>query len=120
MALGTSSGTAGLVYGSTVLDFATTYTILARYDIVAGAANDTGALFVNPSNDDGVGNTPYVAATNTGTDASLIGAVGLRQGTASSAPTVTIDNLVVSIPEPASALLGSIGLLGLLRRRRSN
>ena len=120
MALGTSSGTAGLVYGSTVLNFATAYTMLARYDFVAGAANDTGALFINPTNDDGVGNTPYVAATTIGTDAALFGTVALRQGTAASAPTVTIDNLVVSVPEPDAAVLGSIGLLALLRRRRSS
>lgn len=118
MALGTSSGTTGLIYGSTALSFATTYTLLARYDFVAGTANDTGALFINPTTDDGSGDAPYVPATTTGTDATIIGAVGLRQGTTT--PTVTVDNLVVSIPEPSTALLGSLGLLGLLRRRRSN
>jgi trimeric autotransporter adhesin len=117
MALGTSSGTP-VTYGTTVLDFATSYTILVRYDFVAGAANDTGALFINPTTADGSGDTQYVAATTTGTDASSISSVNLRQGTSSNAPTVTINSINVAIPEPGTALLGSFGLLALLRRRR--
>jgi hypothetical protein len=118
MAVGTSSG--AVTYGTTVLSLATTYTILVRYDFVAGAGNDTGALFINPTTADGSGDTPYVAATTIGTDAVSISSISLRQGSSGSAPGLTVDNISVSIPEPASALLGSIGLLGLLRRRRSN
>lgn len=119
MALGTSSGTA--IYGTTVLDFNTLYTILARYDFVTGSLNDTGALFVNPTTTDGAGNTAYVAATTIGTDATSISSVSLRQGSTNNAPTVTVDNIIVSItpiPEPTVALLGGLGLLTLLRRRR--
>lgn len=117
MALGTASGTA--TYGTTVLNFNQTYTILARYDFVAGAGNDTGDLFVNPTTADGSGNTPYVAATTIGTDAVTISSVSLRQGTAANAPGLVIDNLSVAIvPEPSTALLGGLGLLALLRRRR--
>lgn len=117
MALGTSSG--AVTYGTTVLSLGTTYTILVRYDFVAGATNDTGALFINPTTADGSGDTAYVAATTIGTDASTISSVSLRQGTASSAPGVTIDNISVAVPEPSgAAILGSIGILGLLRRRR--
>jgi hypothetical protein len=118
MALGTSSGTTGLTYGTTVLSFATSYTILARYDFVAGTGNDTGALFVNPTTTDGSGDTAYVSATTTGTDASSISSVNLRQGTTANAPTVTIDSITVAIPEPGAAFLGSLGMLCLLRRRR--
>jgi hypothetical protein len=40
---------------------------------------------------------------------------------ASGIGTMTVDNLSVSyIPEPTAALLGSLGLLGLLRRRRGH
>lgn len=117
MAVGTSSGTP--TYGTTVLSLNTTYTILVRYDFVAGTGNDTGALFINPTTADGSGDTAYVAATTVGTDASTISSVSLRQGTASNAPGVTIDNISVSIPEPSgAAIIGSIGVLGLLRRRR--
>lgn len=116
MALGTSSGAA--TYGTTVLDFNTAYTLLVRYDIIAGTTNDTGALFINPANELGIGDTAYVAATTVGTDATLINSVSLRQGTATSAPGVTIDSITVLVPEPSSALLGALGILGLLRRRR--
>jgi trimeric autotransporter adhesin len=116
MALGTSSGTP--TYGTTVLNFATSYTILVRYDIVAGAGNDTGALFVNPTTADGTGDTAYVAATTVGTDASTISSVSLRQGSGTAAPTVTINSIAVAVPEPGAVLLGSFGLLSLLRRRR--
>lgn len=119
MALGTSSGTP-VNYGTTVLSFATTYTILMRYDFVAGPSNDTGALFVNPTTADGSGDTAYVAATTTGTDAITISSVSLRQGTASNAPGgLVIDNISVSIvPEPSSALIAGLGFICLLRRRR--
>jgi hypothetical protein len=118
MALGTSSGTTGLVYGGT-LDFNTTYNILVRYDLVAGLANDTGALFVNPTTLSGTGDTAYVAATNVGVDATTLSSFSFRQGTASSAAGLTIDDVAVFVvPEPATALLGAVGLLGLLRRRR--
>jgi hypothetical protein len=118
MAMGTSSGAA--TYGTDVLLFDTTYHILARYDFVAGAGNDTGALFVNPVDPFGVGDTAYVAATNAGTDATTISAVNLRQGTASSAPTVVVDNITVSIvPAPSSMALMGLGGLLVARRRRS-
>ncbi len=117
MAVGTSSGTA-VTYGTTVLSINTPYNILIRYDFVGGAANDTGALFINPTSEDGSADTAYVAATNTGTDATTIGSVSLRQGSAANAASVTIDNLVVSIPEPTTALLGALGFISIFRRRR--
>jgi hypothetical protein len=118
MALGTSSGTAGLVYGSTVLNFNTSYSLLVRYNFVAGTGNDTGALYINPTTTDGTGDTAYVAATTTGADATSIAGVNLRQGTTGSAPGVVIDNISVFVPEPSVAALGGLGVLALLRRRR--
>ena len=118
MALATSSGTTGLVYGGT-LDFNTTYNILVRYDLVAGLANDTGALFVNPTTLSGSGDTAYVAATTLGADATILRSFNLRQGNGSNAAGLTIDDVAVFVvPEPATALLSAVGLLGLLRRRR--
>ena len=116
MALGTSSGTA--TYGTIELAFNTPLTLLIRYDFVAGTANDTGALFVNPTSEDGSGDTAYIAATTVGTDATTIASVNLRQGSAANAAGVTVDSLSVFVPEPGVAMLGALGVLGLLRRRR--
>jgi hypothetical protein len=122
MAMGTSSG-AGVTYGTAVLNFGQTYNILARYDIVSGAANDTGALYINPNDPFGNGDTPYVNATTIGTDAVGFAAVNLRQGTAGNASTLVIDNIAVNtitaVPEPTSlALLAVGGCVGLFAMRR--
>lgn len=109
LAMGTSSGATGLVYGAD-LAFATTYRITARYDLVAGTLNDTGAILVN--------DVQYVNALTTGTDATSIASVNIRQG--STGPAVTIDNITVdSIPEPTSLGLIGLGALILGRRRRA-
>lgn len=119
MALGTSSGTSTLVYGTTELAFNTPISIVARYDFVDGLLNDTGALFVNPSNAFGTGDTPYVAATTTGADATAISSVSIRQGSSTNAPAGTVDALsVYTIPTPGSiALVGLAGLVAGRRRR---
>lgn len=121
LAVGSSSGAA--TFGSTVLDLNTNYTILVRFDLNSGTANDSGALFVNPTTEDGSGNTPYVAVTTVGTDpTNPISSVSLRQGSSSNltALSMTVDNIVVSaVPEPTTiaAGLAAMGLIG--RRRRA-
>lgn len=116
LGLATSSGT--VTYGTTVVPFGTSR-IVAQYNFVAGAANDTASLFVN--------GTSYGPGTTIGTDATTISSLNLRQGSASNAPTVNVDNIVVStdfdsanaaVPEPTSlGLLGAAGLMALRRRR---
>lgn len=119
MAMTTSSG-APTGYGSTVLNFGQTYHMVARYDFVAGAANDTGALYIDPVDPQGVGDTAYVLAQTIGTDATTISSANLRQGTAANAPTLTVDNLaaVTNAPEPASLGLLAVAGLTLVRRKR--
>ena len=117
MAMGTSAGAA--TYGTTELPFNTPITMVARYDFVDGLANDTGAIFINPLNVYGIGDTAYVAATTVGIDATVMSSVSLRQGTSTSAPTGSVDSLAVyTIPTPGSvALLGLAGLVAGRRRR---
>ena len=128
MALGTGAGTTGLNYGSTVLNFGTTYHVLVEYDMNPGTTNDTGAIFINPADPHGVGDTAYVAATLEGIDATSMDAVYLRQGTATNAPTLLIDNVAVDavgavpVPEPSTFILAALacfGSFGVVRRRMS-
>ncbi|MFL5327486.1 MAG: PEP-CTERM sorting domain-containing protein [Gemmataceae bacterium] len=125
MAEGTGSGTL-VTYGSTVLNFNQTYHVLVRYDINAGTTNDSGAIYIDPTTEDGTGDTPYVNATLVGTDATSISAIYMRQGGATAAASLTVDNFrafVEPVPEPTSmALLGFAGIgLGsrLLRRKET-
>ena len=122
LALASSSGAPGIgAYGTTELPFNTPFSLLARYDIVSGLANDTGALFINPLDPMGVGDTPEVNMVNIGADPTTLLSVGLRQG--ATTPFGTISNISVSqvtaIPEPTSmALIGMVGVAGLAVRYR--
>ncbi len=123
-----SSGTTN--WGSTILSFGTSYRVVTEEDFVSGAANDTFAVFVNPTDLSVAGNnTPYATLTWNGAvaEASQYAEINFRQGTASIAPTETIDNLVVSstfsdvsaVPEPSTLALGFVGgLAGLVALRR--
>lgn len=118
LAVNTSSGgTPAPTYGA-ALPFGA-HTLLLKYDIVAGTANDTATLFVNPTTADGSGDTAYVTATNIGADATSIAGVYLRQGSATNAPSLTVDSLSVDvIPEPTTlAALAGMGLVAFRRRR---
>ncbi|HEY2412169.1 MAG TPA: PEP-CTERM sorting domain-containing protein [Pirellulaceae bacterium] len=120
MAVGTGSTIPPAAnFGTTVLAFGTEYHLLMKYNMVAGLANDNGALYINPTEIHGIGNTPYVNAFNTGVDAVKLAGVYMRQGSATAAPGVIIDNLAVSVPEPATLVsLLSGGLIGLVALRR--
>ena len=113
------------------MSFGTDYRVVVAYHDVAGAANDTGALYVNPFTDPihESGNTPYITKSWTSTSAEneSIASLNLRQGTATSAPGLTVDDLnaslsfsdVTTVPEPTSlSLLGGFGLLAWYQFRR--
>lgn len=119
-AMSTSSGNIpSLIWGAD-LSIASTYTLMARYDIVAGLANDAGALFINPTNAWGIGDTAYTTALLTGVDATSISSVNLRQGTTANNVSAIIDNLTVqTIPTPGAAALLGVGMVASARRRRA-
>ena len=100
-----SSNTANFI--TVDLATATTYTLTLSLDL----ATDIATLVVN--------NGVTLLGSASGTDAVFNGDInrfGFRQATGEG--TLRVDNLAV-VPEPeASALLGVVGILGILRRRR--
>jgi hypothetical protein len=126
-----TSGGATQTYGTDVLSFGTDYRVVLAYHRVGGNLNDTAALYVNPSLTE-VDNLAYVTKVwnSTTAETNIVATVNLRQGTASSAATLLVDDLNVSplfsevavftpVPEPSCALLGGFGLFtfAFLRRR---
>jgi MYXO-CTERM domain-containing protein len=88
------------------LSLNTVYTVVMTWDL----ATNRSSLSVN-------GGT---VVTDTDAASSIsVASFAFRQN--SGIGTLTVDNLVVTaVPETSAAVLGSLGLLGLLRRRRSN
>lgn len=136
---------ASFVYGNTGNATPTYVAETANFNTVINFnGNDsvalwTGATFTTVSLVDAIG---FTNSGNEGVDKSFVRSSGLAGWNTTSGSDVldfssvwtqvtlaTVDSATSgtdnyigfsSVPEPASALLGSIGLLGLLRRRRSN
>jgi hypothetical protein len=130
--LGSQDNNGTVTYGTTVLSLGTDYRLVTEEDFVTGAANDTFAFYVDPTDTSvAANNTAYLTATWSGTtaEASSYAEINIRQGTATAAATETVDNLVVgtafsdvsAVPEPstmAMAALGGVAWLVALRRRK--
>ena len=124
------AGSDAVVWGTTVLTLEQSYQVVTEQDFVAGALNDTFELYVNPTDLSVAGNNAtYLNFTWNGTTAepSSYAEVNFRQGSSGSAPSETVDNLVVSetfadvvpAPEPSTiALLALGGVAGLAVIRR--
>lgn len=88
-----STSAATITYTPYNYSLNTTYLVVLKYEFIAGAANDNVTLFVSPT----LGATEpsptltYIDVTQT--DASSLGFVALRQGTAANAPTLQIDGI---------------------------
>lgn len=103
----TNNANTGTFVLPTNLTLGQTYSVSLSYDIenVITSLSIDGGTAISAS--DSVSGTP-----------AAINAFAFRQS--GGIGTMTVDNLLVNqVPEPAAALLGSIGLLGLLRRRRA-
>jgi hypothetical protein len=122
-------------YSSTVLSFSTSYRIVLAYTGVNGTLNDTFALYVDPTDTSVEGNnSAYLTSgyVGTGAESTTVAAINLRQGSASSAPSVILDNLTVAtlfsdaapvapVPEPSTIaffVMGGFAGLVALRRKR--
>ena len=100
-----TSGTNGSWYRMTVTpDFANLQVTLAVFDLTTNSAVTLAtSVFTLPSAQFGVNPTDYEGIT--------------ARVTGNSGASAAIDNIQV-IPEPTAALLGGLGMLSLLRRRR--
>ena len=123
-----TSGTGGaMTYGTTVLTLNQTYNVVYAYDFVAGALNDTFALYVDPNSATRASLTAYVSAawlSSTTAEPAQLTEIGLRQGSAASAPSVSVyslaasNNLAAFVPAPGCvALVGLAGMVASRRRR---
>lgn len=92
--MGVSKSTETVAYGATELSFNTTYLVVVKYTFITATTNDDAiTLYVLSS---GVPSTepltPYAGPTvGTATDATSLGRVALRQGSASNAAGLTVD-----------------------------
>jgi hypothetical protein len=100
--VGISKGAASggpIVYGSSIYSLNTTYMVVFKYKFNTGSTTDDEmSIYVFntslPSTEPG---TPTVGpVVGTVSDASSFGRIGLRQGSAASSPTLTIDGIQVS------------------------
>jgi hypothetical protein len=133
--LGFADNTGGTTaYGTGVLSFGTTYNVIMAYTSVAGALNDTFAMYVDPTDLSIEGNNSAYLTTGyigTGAELTSVAALDFRQGSAGAAPALSVDSLVAGttfgdvtsvapVPEPSTLAFAMIGGLGCLFAMRRN
>lgn len=133
LGLQSTSGTGSLItYGTTTYNFNEAKTIVIAWDMVAGALNDTFSVYVDPVFSDRSLLTAEINAnwlSTTGPEPALnISAVNFRQGSASAAPSVNVQDITIAstfeelgipiIPEPSSSSLLLFGMISLYGFRR--
>lgn len=128
--LDTSGTGSTTTWGTTVLSLATDYRIVIAQNFIAGANNDTFALYADPT-DLAVeaNNSAYLTHTWTSVlaETPTYAAVNLRQGSAGSAAAVSVDDIsvsvtfseVASVPEPSSVALAGLASLALLWKNKN-
>lgn len=102
--------------------------VVVKYTFVAGTANDTLALFINPTPGGTEPVTPDVSLTGAGTDPGSLQTLGFKaQGNATTGNWL-FDNLMIgdswgdvtplAVPEPSAFVLAGIGLALIAWRRK--
>jgi hypothetical protein len=87
-----------IVYSSFSYSLNTTYLLVTKHQIVAGASNDVVTLFVNPVLGAAEPAPTVTAGDNlTVGDPANLGAVAMRQGSASSGPFLVLDGIRVGL-----------------------
>jgi hypothetical protein len=85
-----------LQYTTANYDFNTTHLIVLKYVVISGNTNDSAFLFINPPiSNEGIPTLKAIDVSQTDLDVTAQ-AVALRQGTATNAPTLTIDEIRVA------------------------
>ncbi|WP_193211214.1 PEP-CTERM sorting domain-containing protein [Luteolibacter marinus] len=112
-------------YDSTEFALNTTIFLVGSYTFNSGTGDDVSQLWINPSNSFfGDETAPSATLTASGGN-DLAGITQFLLRGASGSPAGNLDELrvgtswaAVTVPEPATALLGAFGLIALIRRRR--
>ncbi len=94
--IGVSKSTEAATYATTVYDFNTTYLVVVKYNFgTTSTTDDQITLYVFDSSIPSTEPTVPTAGPTAGTaaDATTLSRVALRQGSASSAPSLTIDGI---------------------------
>lgn len=113
--IGKSSTIGNIAFSDSIYTVGTTYLLAVKYTVIAGATNDTVALWVNPPIG-GAEPEPTVlqsAADRATADLDTVYGVALRQGTASNAPIGRVDGIRVGstwedvVAGPSGGLTGT-------------
>lgn len=117
------TASATVSWGSGVYTFGQDYRLVVGFNSVSGTLNDTGDVWVNGTQE--VNGAVWSPSANA--EPTVLGSINLRQGSASAAAALSVDDLIVAttyneaalVPEPSCLALSALGLLalGLIRRR---
>jgi hypothetical protein len=88
-----STAAATIAYTGFTYSLNTTYLIVLKYTFNAGATNDDVSIFINPVPGAAEPAPTLSYIDNTQPDATNLGVVALRQGTAANAPNATVDGI---------------------------
>jgi hypothetical protein len=119
--LGISPNSSTGAYGTDVLALNTAYTVVAKWDFLAGGSNDPITVYVNPSDPIITNNTAYVSTAWSSVEPTSLAAANLRIGSSTTTPGILINSIQVqSVPEPSTVALAAagFGLAGVAARRR--